>query len=471
MNNMYNILRYINYFIEFFDDDDELLNAYFTMMFQIMNADLDLPPIDFVESIYASFTTESMIHKIVRMVNYNIDPNLVKQNDRVYDESIQLTLDHLKAIIALSCIHKFIIPIVSQYYAVKKEVLEKNGWTDKDLYYYTFSAFIDSFNESFDVVLSNKLYHTATTRVTKTTNQESPMWNRRYRFGTTPTVYTSKLIREFIIDISQKVIFNKSGIIFIHVCFDKAIKNELIQPDKYEFSEMTMEASDSVNETVSRWDRWQTEKTGHSQRDRIRGIVAIDDSIYRAGLKFGINFRMMLSKNKDDLAQMKKYQDEFDFYKNYLPQPLDKTQMYIIQLYFGSILGSMEEVKMLEYNDLIRLIMVMKRDFNSRNYRYLQFFISGELKAAANKNYNKRKVDKLCNMNPCFEDLLAEYGDIFELLNRKELTEHIKTVATCPIRMVDYDYKECTENPDNNRLMYPVDSCASDDFLRLLLTI
>src|SRR5699024_8712791 len=35
INNINVAVRYINYFIEYFDDDDELMHAYYTMMFQL----------------------------------------------------------------------------------------------------------------------------------------------------------------------------------------------------------------------------------------------------------------------------------------------------------------------------------------------------------------------------------------------------------------------------------------------------
>ena len=74
------------------------------------------------------------------------------------------------------------------------------------------------------------------------------MWDRRKRIGTTPTSYTNELMRDFVTDISQKAIFSKSAIVFIHVCMDKAIRNTLIQPDKWDYTEMAMEASDGSEE-------------------------------------------------------------------------------------------------------------------------------------------------------------------------------------------------------------------------------
>ena len=83
------------------------MREYFYIMFQIMNDEIDLDPAAFIEMVYASFTTDTMVEKLVRMVEHNTDNNLVKKADRAYDESIQLTIEHLKAIMGVSCLHKF----------------------------------------------------------------------------------------------------------------------------------------------------------------------------------------------------------------------------------------------------------------------------------------------------------------------------------------------------------------------------
>ena len=160
INNITNPLRYINYFIEYFDKDDELMRAYFHVMFQIMFEELDLDPMAFIETVFAAFTTKSMIEKMINMIEYNVNDNLVKKADRVYDESIQLTIEHLKAIMGVSCLHKFIIPLVSHYYNTRTRLLEEAHMSDKDLYYYLFTAFIPVFDEHYDICLYNKLYHT-----------------------------------------------------------------------------------------------------------------------------------------------------------------------------------------------------------------------------------------------------------------------------------------------------------------------
>lgn len=465
INKIGNTLRYINYFIEYFDDDDELMLAYFQLMFQIMNKKIELEPESFIENVYAYFTTDSMKEKIIRMVEYNTDETLIKKADNVYDESVQLTVEHLKAIMAVSCIHKFIIPIVGHYYNMKSGLLEKKNMTDKDLYYYIFSSFIPVFDEYYDISLYDKLYHTATTRVKKTANQESPMWGRRHRFGTTPTSFTNQLMRDFLIDISQKAVFCKSAIIFIHVCFDKSIRNELIQPDKYEFTEMKMEASDSVNETISRFDRWQMDKTFHSQKDRIRAFVSIKDSLDYMGALVGLDFKRMRSNKPKDIKKTKELREEYEYYRDNITQPMNDSQMYIIQLYYASILGCAEDVKMMEVPDMLKLIMIMKRDFASRNYNYLRFFISSTLLLTENRRYDKRKMEKLFTNHPCFDDLANQYPDA-SMFNLDKICNDCKTIVSCPIRVVDHDYPEFQGEKLN-----PVDISVVDELVRLLLSL
>ena len=465
INKTNNTLRYINYFIEYFDDDDELMNIYFELMYQIMNREIQFDPEQFMEYVYSYFTTDSMKEKIIRMVEYNVDETLVKSDQR-YDESIQLTIDHLKAIMAVSCLHKFVIPIVGHYYNMKSRLLEQIGMTEKDFYYYIFSSFIPVFDDYYDISLYDKLYHTATTRVKKTVNQESSMWNRRLHFGTTPTSFTNKLMRDFLIDISQKSVFCKSAIVFIHVCFDNSIVNELKQPDKHELTDMDMEASDSVNERISRFDRWQMDRSFHSQKDRVRAYVSIKNAIYYMGKNFGLDFRKMDSTKKSDQMspKVKALREEYEFYLNNMA-PLSDSQLYLINQYYCSSIGCSEEAKMPETPELIKLVMIMKRDFEARNYDYLRFFISGKLQVGSTLPYNKRKLERLFANDPCYEDWISQYPDK-KAFNMDRFYKEVAMIVYCPITIVDYTYSEY-----NGKTYVPEDVLVASELIRFLNTI
>ena len=476
INNINLTVRYINYFIEYFDDDDELMNAYYQMMFQINYRKVTMNVEDFIEALFATIATDSLVKKVIRMVEYNTDETLIKKSERSYDESIQLTVDHLKAIMGVSCFHKFVIPIVSHYYSVRQKELEAEGWKYKDLYYIIFSSFIPLFDKYYDISLYEKLYHTATTRIAKTENQENTMWKRRNRFGTTTISFNSELMRDYLNEISQKVIFSQSAIVFIHVCFDKAIRNELIQPDKYEMSDIKMEPSDNVNETISRWDRWQIDRTLHSEKDRLRAYVITKDAIYRLGLKVGIDFKKMEATDQKSINETKELREEYQYYVDHIlrshkegdvdTRPFDDTQIYLTNLYFASKINCAVDAEHLEPEQRIKLIMIMKRDLSSRNYVYMQFFISGKLNPTKAKKINIKTVEKLFTKHPSYEDWLSEYEDTIELLNKDKMLGALKMMLSVPFTVIDWEYTRYRDS-----IMYPSDMCIVDEFMRFQLEL
>jgi len=457
LNNINLTVRYINYFIEYFDDDDELMNAYYQMMFQLHLSKAIIDVEDFVDAVFATIATDTMVEKVVRMVEYNTDESLVKQ-DRVYDESIQLTVEHLKAIMGVSVFHKFVIPIVSHYYTIRKQELEAKKISNSDLYFLVFSSFIPLFDRHYDISLYGKLYHTATTRISKTENQESVMWKRRNKFGTTAVSFTNNLMRDYMNDISQKAVFNQSAIVFIHVCFDRAIRNELIQRDRYEISEMKMEASDNVNESFSRFDRWAQGCTMHSEKDRLRAYIAVQDSLVRLGAEFGIDF--------NDLKRPSDLKSEFEYYQNNIKYPLSDTQMYIIQLYYSSKLQCAKYIEMMDIVDMIKLIMIMKRDFAARNFNYLQFFISSTLNPSTNRMISKNAAQKYFTQHPSYEDWKDEFADTFELMKYDRIIGELRVLLSTPVLVVDYKYTEF-----RGCEMRPQDVCVVDEFIRLLIML
>lgn len=454
VNNINLSIRYINYFIEYFDDDDELMTAYFNTMFMLHNRDLQLTVEDFVNHIVVWFATDSMLEKVIRMVEYNTDTSLIKSTDRVYDESIQLTVEHLKAIMGVSCFHRFVIPVVSHFYTLHGK--GNSEISDKDLYFQIFASFIPLFDEFYGIHLYSKIYHTATTRITKTENQENVMWNRRGRFGVTLTSYTHDLMREYINEISQKTMFNQSAIVFIHVCFDSAIKNELRRGDKYEMSDMTMEPSDSVNGNISRFDRWQMSATGNSEKERLEAYVSIKDMINRLGREYQLDFAHM--------ERNQKLMEEYNYYMANVKRPFHDTQMYIMHLYFASRLNSAEEIRQMEVEDMIKLIMIMKRDLRDRNYSYLPFFISGELIPTATKKITKKSLEKMMTSHPSYQDWIDMYPDTQSLMNLDKVLQELHTLIATPIRVVDYQYTELRKG-----VMRPTDVVVTDEFIRLLI--
>lgn len=248
------------------------------------------------------------------------------------------------------------------------------------------------------------------------------MWKRRERLGVTPISYVNSMMRDFFVDISQKAIFSKSAIVFIHVCFDKAITHELFQQDKFEFNDLKMESSDAVNEKVTPFDKIMINNARVSEKYLIRSYVSIKDTINRLSEEYDVSFN----------------EDEVEFYKDNIE--LDEVQINLIFLYFSPFFESYENLKHVKIKDLIKLIILMKAMLKKANYHYIPQLISGKLDKTKAKRFNKKRIEKFLTSHPKFDDLMAQYKDARNLINKDKLLSNVRSLISSPLYIVDYGH-------------------------------
>jgi hypothetical protein len=141
---------------------------------------------------------------------------------------------------------------------------------------------------------------------------------------------------------------------------------------------------------------------------------------------------------------------------------LHDTQLYIIQLYIASRPNTFEEIKMLEMPDIVRFIMIMKRDMEKRNCVYLPFFVSSVLITEAAKKTTKKSLERIIKEHPLYNDIIQNYADSIEFLNMDKLIGELQVIVSTPLKVVDYRYEEYRDN-----IIKPVDIAVINEFMRL----
>ncbi len=506
LNNINNTLRYINYFIQYFDSDETLIYAYVHMMFDIMHSSknvIDTKSLiglddkqktqarreiiirlveNFETNITAALRNPSIIKDIGKLVEYNIDETMVKKtSNRVYDESIQMTIEHLKAITAVGVIHKFAIPLVNHFYVMNKRFITEIGMTERQLYSRIFRSFVDAFDKMFDVQMYNKIYLCATAKISKTVNKDKAMWARRKRIGVTEVIFANTMLDDYLIDISQKVLFHRSGINYINVCFDHAVRNELLQKDKHDYVDIPMVTNNS-DENMTTFDMFASSKAFYSERDRIQAIVGIEDVINSLGKKYGLNFSEIRKRgekieeyfdavrNGEELDPpyskgiMKEW-EEYKYYRDTMPRPLADAQMYIIMLYCSEKLHSAANTDMIRFHDLICMIMIINRDFTSRNFIYLQYFITGTLNTTHASRIIKKSIENLFVGHGCYSDWEEQFKDTLSILNMDKIYEVLKVIVATPVTIHHFHMRD-----EEGSTMHPSE-IGVDEFLRFLIQL
>lgn len=163
-NQLDNITRYTNFFIHFYDTEQELLTAYLKLKLTI-DRDNTYGKEDmaaFIDFLYQIMFTPTMQEKIKRLVEENYLDDIedssdekkryYKANEKKHLESLEFTNKHIKILLAISFGMKIMSPVMLHFCTKNQIKIDKTN-----LVIYTFyERLFELFNDHCDMF--NKLY-------------------------------------------------------------------------------------------------------------------------------------------------------------------------------------------------------------------------------------------------------------------------------------------------------------------------
>lgn len=154
------ITNYTNFFINNYDDDNELVTAYLKIKYSLdkkkmFNADnMDA----YIKFIYEVMFTESMVEKINRIVEENYlddiettpdDKDKYIKNEKKHLESLEFTNQHVKILLMISFGMKIMSPVLFHYIEINSIKIEKDSDIIFNFYYKLFELF--GYGKSYDL--------------------------------------------------------------------------------------------------------------------------------------------------------------------------------------------------------------------------------------------------------------------------------------------------------------------------------
>lgn len=155
------IVSYINYFINFYDDDRELVTSYLKVKFALdhmkkYNADnMD----SYIKFLYEVIITDSLVEKIKRLTEDNYHQDIegdteskkkYQKNKKKYLESLEFTNRHVKILLSISTAMKILAPAIFHYFSICNIAVTK----DDNVLYEFFKDLFDIFgydNNTFEL--------------------------------------------------------------------------------------------------------------------------------------------------------------------------------------------------------------------------------------------------------------------------------------------------------------------------------
>lgn len=152
-SNQLNIIApYINFFINNYDDENELVSGYLRCKFALdKNKLFNLDNVNaYIAFIYETLFTDSIINKIKKLVEENYfddidtsseDKKKFYKNEKKHLESLEFTNEHVKMLLAISFGIKIMCPVIFHYTQINNIKVDKNS----DFLYNFYSGLFDIF--------------------------------------------------------------------------------------------------------------------------------------------------------------------------------------------------------------------------------------------------------------------------------------------------------------------------------------
>lgn len=416
------ITHYINYFLNFYDEDGELLLNYFYMKYHLdvnMNND-PRPRKEFIRLIYTSLITPSIYEKVKRMVdeNYRIDLSQTNTENIKYSESLEFTNVHAKLLLTISVIIKILIPIILHYITLYKDKKEIHNLS---MYY---KPIFDIIEEQEHVNLYGKLFNSINVKVNLSETKNKIIWDKYEVEQEDTATYTKELLdKNIIVDNVFKYLFIKNIIAFNSVIIDTQLDFFVIKNLNINMREINTEK----------------DSEGLSSLDKLEmNTIKIDESLV---VLSKINIKQTIKRIKRELC-IDIDKEEKEFYKQYMTiTPIGRSLLFY---FYAKYFDGYRDLKSITKSQYIDLMILMKRVLEIRGDIYLPQILSADISGRINARtiHNSKLLEKITSSEAYDRMIKDKYSTLNGMGKSDVIISLLSTLINTQFTYCDYDIQE-----------------------------
>lgn len=418
-----NICKNINYFIEFYDEDDELLLAYLRMKFLIdARKKVFKKSDDFIRTLYETVMTDTIIEEIRQMVedNYLIDVEKTSsENGAAYSEVLKYTNEHSKILLMISTAMKILVPLIYHY------INTKNASKEEFMLFECYAPLFNIFGQLEDGTnIYDKLYMTAMSRIKSNYIKNIRFWRDSEIYGDDPVVYIDNLLKQrFVCEAMFKYNFEANIISYNSTVMD----NQLNYFNHKQFDFNSMELSNEVDESgLSKVDKMEMAGSKLDESMVILSSINTKNSIKRL-LK---QMRVLITD------------EEIEFYKKHYK--VNYFQSQLVLYFYAKYFGGFRDLHLLNKTQYITLLILLKRRLQIFGNVYLPQLLTGNIVGKLNTRTirNDKFISKV-KSSDLFEQLMeGKFNTVNEIGKSDIIINRLSILLNTTFTFVDYDHPE-----------------------------
>lgn len=428
------ICDYINYFLNFYDIEKELIVSYYRLRYLIGNTNRKIKKDNFINLMYSLLFTDNMKDKISRMVedNYYID---VTDPTQKYNPALEFTNEDAKILHKIGMSIKIMTPILFQY-------INSAGIVKSEKYLFPFyQQLFYMYSTERDVY--EKLYLTVFTKVKVSSGINKKIYDQREMMGVTSMGVVDKLLKENIISETMfKYEFCNNIIAFNSVILNNQLKYFNIEPHAKNMIEVDHKPG---SDGLSGLDKLEIGNSVYDESITILSDVAIPNTVAR--------FKATMPIALPD--------EEIDFYiKNH---QRSKFQIRLMFDFYAKYFHGYKNLRNLGERTHFELLILLKRRLQLQGDKYLPQILTGNVNSKLNTRtiQNSKFLEKIEN-SPLYQSIINDkYSYVEELDKGPILLNYISIMINNTFTYVDYD------NPDSLAQEIEINQdILSDEFLK-----
>lgn len=348
------ISRYLNYFVNRYDDENEYLMGLFKIKYEIdgtRSITAETPNL-LKDYIYSFIFTPSMQKKIYRIVDENYFDDIEKtdtlyEKGKFYLESLEFTNEHIKILLRISMAIKLILPLIVHYVDKWKIRLTKES-----PFLFNFYEPLLTMFSSKDINIYNKLFIYVKRKVIDGQARNKPIYFKNEIFGHDDMTLVDRYLKyELIGENFFKFKFSesidpKTGRYRENVLglIKTIIKIQLMFFRKNEYSKNLAEVTNAKNgDELSGADKLEMNL---SKLDE--GLLDLADENIERSIEF-IRDNISMEIPDEEIEYM---------IENQHPNEL---QVMLIRAYYGKYFGEMRDLNLLTRYEFVVLELLLKR--------------------------------------------------------------------------------------------------------------
>ena len=421
------ITHYINYFIKYYDYDDELLGNYLYMKYWIdVNPENDpRTRSDFIRMLYTILITDTIYEKIKKMVedNYRIDLAQTNKDNIKFSESLEFTNEHAKLLLIISIAIKIIIPVALHYitqYKDKKEIHNLSMY---------FKPMFDIIEEREHVNLYGKLFNSIHVKVNLSETKNKLIWDKYEMEQQDPASYAKELLdKNIIVDNIFKYLFVKNIIAFNSVIIGTQLDFFVIKNLGINMREISTEK----------------DSEGLSSLDKLEmNTTKIDESLIVISK---LNIQQTIKRIKKEMKfQITK--KEREWYGKYLTiTPIGRDLLFY---YYAKYFNGYRDLKSITKRQYIKLMILMKKALEMNGAIWIPQILSADIEGRINARtiHNTKLIEKVESSEAYQKMLNDKYAALKGMNKQNIIINLLSTLLNTQFNYCDYDMQDMNGQP------------------------